>query len=62
MCTYLYGANHAGVLRILSAKSDRAARRALWINIAGLTLILFIGLGFGVVVKLLDLAAKYQDR
>ena len=36
MCCYLYGANHAGVLRILSARSDRTAKFALFINAVGL--------------------------
>ena len=36
MCCYLYGANHAGVLRILSARSDKTAKFALIINAVGL--------------------------
>jgi len=51
MCCYLYGANHAGVLRILSAKSDKTAKIALIINAIGLSVILIIGVGFGFVVK-----------
>jgi len=43
--------NHAGVLRILSARSDRTAKFALIINAVGLSVILFIGLAFGFIVK-----------
>ena len=51
MCLYLYGANHAAVMRILSAQSDRTARQAAWIVCAGLIFILIIGLGFGFVIN-----------
>ena len=47
----MYGANHASVLRIISAKNDRTANCAAWIVCAGLTIILLIGLGFGFVIK-----------
>jgi len=51
MCLFLYGANHASVLRIISAKNDQTATYSAWIVCVGLTVILIIGLGFGFVLK-----------
>ena len=51
MCLYLYGANHAAVTRILSTSSYDTAKKMSIINAIGLTLILFIGIAFGFVIK-----------